>query len=360
MLQQISSPAAVESAKNDIEALFVYQKPATVPNGAMCFSSDFSVANSGQDIADIFQNAEAIYNSVYSAAIQYQWNPYLQFCDLSVLGCFDFGGEMSYPTKNGEYLSARKYPVNHERDIEKLCLPDPLKTGDIPRQLHLARLQYNAGFPVGFMSRSPFCMAANMCGMSLFMTWLIEKPSLCRRLIEIAYRHITRTLDLWVASFGPENLQVWWSTPIESNQLISPRHMQDFALPHLINYCQHIKQIGIKQFCIHLCGDQNKNLPILADANPWPHPTILSLGPEVDILYAASLFPEDIIYGNIDTVLLEKGNPGQIFNTCIELIEKGKNIEGGFVLAPGCSIPVFTPPANMDALSKAIEKHGTY
>ena len=178
--------------------------------------------------------------------------------------------------------------------------------------------------------------------------------------MEIAYQHIIRTLDVWVASFGAENLQVWWSTPMESNQLISPRHMEAFALPYLLTYCKHIKKIGIKQFCIHFCGEQNQNLPILAEADPWPHPAVLSFGQEVDIVYAAKLFPQDIIYGNIDTTLMEKGSPGEVFNTCKELLEKGKRIEGGFILAPGCSSPVFTPPVNMYAITKALEEHGCY
>ena len=136
--------------------------------------------------------------------------------------------------------------------------------------------------------------------------------------------------------------------------------MEAFALPYLITYCQHLKQIGIKQFCIHFCGDQNKNLPILAEANPWPHPAILSFGQEVDIVYAATLFPQDIIYGNIDTILMEKGSPREVFDTCKELLEKGKRIENGFILAPGCSSPVFTPPVNMYAMTKAVEEHGIY
>lgn len=357
---QIFRPDDLIAAKEDMDALIAHQMPKRVPNGAMCFSGDFSVKNAGLDIAEVFHNPISIYNAICWTASQYQWNPFLQYSDLSVLGCLDFGGTMIYPTKNGEYLSALKHPVNNESDIENLTLPDPEKTGDISRQLHFARLQNKVGFPVGFASRSPFCLAANMSGMMLFMTWMIEKPSLCRQLMEFAYQHIIRTLDVWVANFGVENIQVWCSTPMESNQLISPRHMETFALPYLVKYCIHIKKLGIKQFCIHFCGEQNKNLPILAEADPWSHPAILSFGPEVDIVYAAKLFPQDIIYGNIDTILMEKGSPREVFDTCKELLEKGKRIENGFILAPGCSSPVFTPPVNMYAMTKAVEEHGIY
>jgi uroporphyrinogen decarboxylase len=350
----------LEAAKEDMDALFAHQRPKRVPNGTMWYAGNFAVRNSGQQIGDVFEKPQVIYDAILWSAEQYQWNPYLQFVDFSVLGCLDFGGTMTYPRKNGEYLAQETYPVTEASDIEKLRLPDPRTTGDIPRQLQFAAIQKDAGLPIGFMSRSPFCMAANMCGMTLFMTWLIEEPDLIRQMMDLAYQHILQTLEVWVSSFGAENLQVWWTTPMESNQLVSPKHMESFALPYLIKYGKHIEEIGVKQFGIHPCGEQNKNLPILAEADPWQHPAIISFGPEVDIVQASEVFPEDIIFGNLDTVLMEKGTPEEIYSTCSELLEKGKRIKGGFILAPGCDPPVFTPPTNMYAMTKAVADHGDY
>ena len=360
MLQQIFRPSDIEAAKEDMEALFRYQKPKRVPNGSMWAAQEFSIRNAGKEIADVFHNPEAMFEASCWSAHQYQWNPFIQVSGFSALGCLDFGGTMRYPSQNGEYFKPIKYPVTSESDVEKLTLPEPHTTGDSPRQLQLGKLQKEAGFPVSFMTRSPFCMAANICGLDLFMRWLIKKPSICEQLIEIAYQHIIGTLDVWVEAFGVENLQVWLTTPIESNQLISPRHMEIFALQYHLRYCEHLKKIGTRQFLIHICGDQNKNLPILSEADPWAHPAVLSFGAEVDIVRAAKLFPEDIIYGNIDTILLEMGSPKEIFDACRDLLETGKRIEGGFILAPSCDTPIFMPPVNMYAITKAVEEYGGY
>lgn len=102
---QIFQPDDLITAKKDMDALIAYQMPKRVPNGAMCFGGDFSVKNAGLDIAEVFQNPVSIYNAICWTASQYQWNPFLQYCDLSVLGCFDFGGTMIYPTKNGFILA---------------------------------------------------------------------------------------------------------------------------------------------------------------------------------------------------------------------------------------------------------------
>ncbi len=73
------------------------------------------------------------------------------------------------------------------------------------------------------------------------------------------------------------------SSPSESNQVISPKHMEKFALPFHEEYHRRLKEIGIRRFGIHICGDQNLNLPLLAEASPWPHPSVLSFGHEVDL-----------------------------------------------------------------------------
>lgn len=350
----------IEEAKQEMDLLWRYHTPKRVPIGSMWFSESFSICNAGKNIAKIFHQPEAIYNAVCWTASQYRWNPFVQFSGMSVLGCFDFGGTMRYPQKEGEVFGPLRYPVSCEEDVDKLVLPDLQTAGDISRQLEFAQLQKKIGFPVTFFSRSPFCMAADMCGVNLFMEWLLEKPELCRRLIDHALQHILNALDHWVATFGAENLQVWMSTPTESNQLISPKHLETFALPYHLAYHDHLKNIGIRQFCIHLCSDQNRNLPLLAEADPWDHPAILSFGSEVEITRAAEMFPHDIIYGNLDTTLLQAGSPAAVFDTCREILEKGRRIEAGFVLAPGCEPPAFTPPVNVYAMTMAVDEHGAY
>lgn len=345
--------------KEQFEALFHYNKPDRVPLGSMWFSEGFAIKSAGLNIAKIFNDPETIYRAVCLAADQYKWNPFIQYSGFSVLGCYDFGGTMRYPQNEGDSFGALLHPVQNEKDVDGLKLPDPRGSGDIPRQFEFATLQKKAGLPVTFFSRSPFCMASNMCGIERFFEWLVDKPELCQRLMEMGYQHTINVLDYWIASFGAENIQVWMSTPVESNQLISPRHMEKFCLPYHMKYHDHLEKVGIKRCGLHLCGEQNKNLPILSEASPWRHPTILSFGVEVDITKAAKLFSQDIICGNIDTNLIQAGTPEEVYENCRSAIKKGKQIEGGFILAPGCDTPVFAPPANVYAMTNAVEDFGS-
>jgi uroporphyrinogen decarboxylase len=347
-------------SRSQFEALRQYNKPERVPLGNMLFSEGFAIKNAGLNIAKIFHDPETIYRAVYWAADQYRWNPFVQYSSFSVLGCFDFGGTMRYPQNEGDSIGALLHPVQNEKDVDRLKLPDSKESGDIPRQFEFATLQKKAGLPVTFFSRSPFCMASNMCGIERFFEWLVGKPELCERVMEMGYQHTINVLDYWIASFGAENIQVWMSTPVESNQLISPKHMEQFCLPYHMKYHDHLEKVGIKRCGLHLCGEQNKNLQILSEASPWRHPTILSFGVEVDITKAAKLFPKDIICGNIDTNLIQTGTAREVYENCKSVIEKGKRIEGGFILAPGCETPPFAPPANVYAMTRAAEDFGSY
>ena len=113
-------------------------------------------------------------------------------------------------------------------------------------------------------------------------------------------RYIVNVLALWAQRFGPENLFVWMSSPSESNQLISPEHFKARALPYHIAYHDQLRDLGIKHFGFHICGNQNLNLPILAESSPWINPSVLSFGHEVDLEAAIQYFPRDIIFENIE------------------------------------------------------------
>jgi uroporphyrinogen decarboxylase len=136
--------------------------------------------------------------------------------------------------------------------------------------------------------------------------------------------------------------------------------MEKLALPFHLEYHKKIKALGIERFGLHICGDQNFNLPILAEASPWQHPSVLSFGHEVDLETAANHFPEDIIYGNIEPVVIQMGPSQKVFELCRIAIEKGKKAPGGFVLGPGCGLPVACPPVNVYAMTKAVHDFGWY
>ncbi|MCF8080755.1 MAG: hypothetical protein K9K88_15865 [Desulfobacterales bacterium] len=335
-----------------MDALFAYQKADRIPVRAM--RTGFNTRNAGHTVAHAYQDPKKSFADMQWTTEQYGWDPIPQYAGHTVLGAWDFGGEVRMPA--GEFegaLVVTRYPVNNEDDVAKLQLPDPKTAGRIPQAMRFSQLQAEAGLPVYFFSRSPFTMAANIAGIDRFLRWTMKKPELCERLLKLSLTHIVNVLTYWVDTFGAERVFAWMSSPSESNQLVSPRTVKQFAIPYHEAYHQRLKTLGVNRFGLHVCGEQNLNLPLLAEASLWPHPSVLSFGHEVDLETAAAQFPEDIIYGNIEPTVIQTGTPEQVYELCRTAIEKGKKAPGGFVLGPGCGLPVSAPPVNVYAMTKA-------
>ncbi len=342
-----------------INALFNYKKPDRVPLGAM--STGFNTRNAGHTVADAYEDPEKSFADMQWTTEQYGWDPVPQYAGHTVLGAWDFGGKVRMP--QGEFegaLVVTEYPVKNEDDISALEMPDPKTAGRIPVAMRFSELQAESGLPVYYFSRSPFTMAANIAGIDRFLRWTMRKPELCDVLLKISLEHIINTLKVWVETFGAGRIFAWMSSPSESNQLVSPRTVKRFAIPYHEAYHRRLRELGIRRFGLHICGEQNLNLPVLAESSPWPHPSVLSFGHEVDIETAASHFPEDIIYGNIEPAVIQTGTPAQVYELCRIAIEKGRKAPGGFILGTGCGMPVNAPPVNVYAMTKAVHEFGFF
>ena len=349
------------TAQERMDALFNYKKPDRVPLGNQFMSLGFNTVNLGYRIAEAYDDPEKSFHAFLKTTEQYGWDQILQIFRHTILGALDFGGEVRLP--KGKYEGALVVvsdPVKTEKDIESLQMPDPKIAGDIPKAMQFAELQEAYGIPVSFFSRSPFTLAANICGLELFLKWTIKRPELCERLMKMAMDHIFNVLGYWVERFGAGKIFAWLSSPSESNQLISPKLFERFALPYHEAYHKRLRSLGIKRFGFHICGDQNLNLPHLAEASLWGHPSVLSFGHEVDLEEAAKYFPEDIILGNIEPSVIQMGTPKAIYELCRIAIEKGKRAPGGYILGPGCDIPPMAPPENLHAITKAVNDFGWY
>lgn len=346
------------SSKERLDALFAHKQPDRVPLGYV--ATVFSTRNAGFPVRAAYGDPEKSFNAMRWAEEQYGWDPVFQHFGHTVLGAWDFGGSVRLP--QGEYESGmvvESYPVETETDVLNLKMPDPKTAGRIQTALEFAKLQEAHDLPVYFYSRSPLTQAANICGLDQFLRWMLKKPESCERLMRMALDHTFKVLQYWIETFGAEKLFVKMSSPSESNQVISPRHFENFALPHHIEYHKRLRATGIKRFGIHICGDQNGNLPYFADLALWPHPSILSFGHEVDLEVAGKYFPEDIIYGNIEPATTQTGTPQQVYDLCKVAIEKGKKAPGGFILGQGCHL-LAAPPVNVFAMTRAINDFGWY
>jgi len=342
-----------------MDALFSYKKPDRVP--IIAWGSPFGTYNAGYSVTDSYENPKNAFNASLWTWEFYGWEPVCLTLGPTVNGALDFGGEVRSP--KGEYEGAdiiKSHPVKTEDDLLSLKMPDPKTAGRIPLWIEFAKLLEKNGLSVTFCTRSAFTMAGNICGLDLFCRWLIKRPELAEKAMKMAIDHIFNVMGYWVDTFGPEKVFVFLASASEANQVISPKHFEKFALPLHVKFQERMKALGIGRFLWHVCGDQNLNLPYLADLASWRHPSILTFGHEVDLEAACKFFPEDIILGNVEPAMLQIGTPGQVYELGKTAIEKGKKASGGFILGPGCTLPPAAPPVNVFAMTKAVNDFGWY
>ena len=324
------------------------------------FAKGFSVRNAGYPVATLYNDPEkSFWGQVWTKEMySHDESPRLGY---AAYGSWEFGGEVSFPT--GEWAQApiiRRFPVESEDDVWELNLPDVKTAGILPLMMEFSRLGEKFGHTIIPSLESPFTTAGNICGVDKLCRWLIKRPELAHRLLRRVTDHLIDMVRYWVDTFGAENIRPWEGAPSEANQIISPRHFEEFAFPYEQELHEKILAMGVKHIHCHICGEQNLNLPHWVQV-PMGDPGIVSFGYEVDLATATKYFGEKcIIAGNIEPAIIQTGTPRQVYDLCKQAIEKAKYAPRGFILTPGCELSPATPPYNVYVMKKAINDFGWY
>ena len=334
------------------------QKPDRVP--VIPFISGHTALVCGQPISKFYEDAETCFRCQVLSQEMYGYDGDPLYVYASA-GGWEFGGDIEFPYK--KYSGApvvTRHPVQSEEDALKLELPaDIAKAGALPIALDVARMQAAHGMPVSLQVGSPFTFAGTVMGEDRMMTWMIKKPDLVHRVLGKVSDFGIAVAEYYVKEFGAEKLMAFHGAATESNKLISPKQFEHFVLPYYTKINKRVIELGIPVMFIHICGEQNKNLPHWQRV-PLPAHAILSFGREVPLAKAMELFPDQVIAGNVDPTLIQEGTPEEVLEQARECIEIGKFHKGGYVLMSGCDVPPQAPPVNLFQLVKAAREYGRY
>lgn len=322
----------------------------------------FSAKNVGYPLGSMYSDPERSFWAQVWTQEQYGYE-YMPAYGYASYGAWELGGEIKLPGSEYEQApSIIRYPVANEEDIERLeqKLPDVESRGCIPLNLAFSKLQKAHGMPVVFPCGTPFTRAVNVCGAEVLLRWLMKKPKLAHRIIRVMTDHLLEVARLFVDTFGGENIIPYSGNPTESSQVLSPRHLQEFAIPYTRELNEKVLAMGVKRFQFHVCGDQRLNLPYLAKL-PLGDPAIISFGHEVDLTDAIAHFGEKaIIVGNVDPSAIQMKPPMDVYEEARACIQKGKSAPRGFMLSQSCELPPKAPPYNVYMMKKAIDDFGRY
>jgi uroporphyrinogen decarboxylase len=324
-------------------------------------SLGFSLRMAGYPVARAYDDPKTCFQAQVETNAMFGATLCTRFI-IGAMGAREFGGEVNMP--HGEYAMApslRRPPIETEEDVPALeeNPPDVRTAGAMPLALEFSRLQAAQGFPITLPVGGVLTGVGYMCGVNTMCRWMIKKPHLLHRVCRLFTQFILDAVKLWVDTFGPEPLVGWNVSPTESNQLISPAQFEEFALPYQKDIYERAQAMGVHHFYTHLCGEQERNLPHWTRFSHGD-PGIISIGHEMDIGHISDHFPDQIILGNVNPTVIQFGTPEQVYGLAVACLTKGKECSGGFVLAPGCEMPILAPRENVRMLRKAVEDLGWY
>jgi uroporphyrinogen decarboxylase len=341
-----------------INTLLIGRRPDRVP--FFSFALGFCARNAGYPVQTIYRDPKKSFQAQVRTKEQYDYDSE-PFYGYASYGGWEFGGEIEFP--EGEYEQAPshgRFAVETEQDVARLTLPDVRKAGMLPMAMDFSRIQDKHGISPSVVVGGPFTIAGNICSVDRLCRWLIKKPELVHRMLRLATDHILGIIKYWIDIFGGGrvNVQVW--EPLTTNQIISPKQFEEFVLPFQSELHEKILDMPVRYLLCHICGEQNLNLPYWSKI-PMGRSGIISIGNEVDITTAIEYFGEScIIAGNIEPTILQTGASEDVYDLCRQAIEKGKHAPRGYILMPGCEMPVNTPSDNLYSMKKAVEDFGSY
>ncbi len=346
-----------------IEALVDGRKPDKVP--FFCIGGGgFAVVRRQLPLACIYNDFDTALKCYREAALEYGWL-YTPLLAYAAMGSWEFGGEIQWP--DGEFAQAPsviRHPAATAEAAMALSLPDIAAAGMVPRQKQFYDLVLRQPDDIKVWRlichvEGVFTLASNLAPPSLFFKWLIKAPEVVHHLLSLALEFLTGLGRYIKETYGVDDVLLWGGEPATSNQLISPRMFETFALPYTVELHRRLFEMGFRSIFKHICGDQNLNLPFWAKV-PMGRPGYVSVGHEVDLRDAAARFPESIVVGNLSPALIQTSTPDEVYQAAVGVLDVGMRLNNGFIFAPGCGLPPKSPPENLEAIARAVKTHGRY
>jgi len=258
------------------------------------------------------------------------------------------GSKISY--KNDAYPHIDEYCLNDIRDCNHLSIPDPEEAGRMPVVLEACRiLKIEAGKETAVVGtvQGPMTLAGQLLGIEKLIYSVVDHP-------EEFYKLLTFTTRVMVA-FGKALIKagahvIHIFDPSSSCSVINRAVFSEYILPHLKRAFKEYKDNGNPICWLNITGQTE---PIL-DLFPETGADLFNIDYLVPISVAMEKLPHHCINGNIKPFSFISGEEEDIQREAKDLLRETQ-FRGGFILSPGCEIPLESRISNIEAMVKAVK-----
>jgi uroporphyrinogen decarboxylase len=262
------------------------------------------------------------------------------------------GAKVHYPDDETAYLA--EPAIASAGGIVSLRPADPCKDGNLPHHLEAMERAFQAvgkEVPVTGALTGPFTTASFLIGTENLVRLTLKNPAAVHQLCEVACQgalvYASAILDTGCA---PSLTDAMCSTTV-----ISPAQFIEFGQPYLKRLVDFIHGRG-RAVTLHICG---KTAPIW-EAMTGTGADCLSIDNAADLEAAKTKVGHRVrLMGNVPpSEIMLQGTTAQVREAVRSCVRKAHNNPKGLVVASGCSLPVETPFANIDAMLDAVREIG--
>ncbi len=255
------------------------------------------------------------------------------------------GGDVIFD-KLGFSSSVNSPLLEKANDIDKLNINLLENSKEIENLLESTRIiakEVGNEYLIGVSQWGPFTLAGLLYGLEGFMKICMKDTAAAHHILQCTSNFILKYLGLF-ADAGAE--LICQSEPTSSGDLISPAMFKSLVVPHLKRNNNEISN-RVAARMTHICGNTSKIIDTINEIDT----DLFSMDFKVDLGTAkAKLEGKTAIAGNIDPVrIMLEGSAAQVRAKALECCQKALKNEG-YVLMPGCDIPVSTPLENISAM----------
>lgn len=237
------------------------------------------------------------------------------------------------------------HPLLDGLEIDQLVIPNDVQ-GRIPVCINAAK-RLRAAHPdialYGLIT-GPFTLALHLLGTDIFMK-MLEDPDYTNKLLRFA-SEVSKSMAQRYINAGCDVIAV--VDPMTSQ--IDPMSFETFISPFASDIFDFIRQKGaLGSFFV--CGHAQQNIEAMCKCKP----DNISIDENIPLQFVKEIALKHQISfgGNIRlTVVMLMGDKNDVQTNALECMDQGGTI--GFVLAPGCDLPMDTPVENIKAITELL------
>lgn len=296
----------------------------------------------GTDATSYLNSADLMTKGISRAIELYQPDGIPVIFDLQleaeILGCRLRWAETSPP-------AVVSHPLAEGLSLRDLSLPEPT-SGRIPAVTEATRTirQKYPDIALYGLVTGPFTLALHLLGTEIFLK-LLESPEEVKEILDFCAEVSVRMSD-YLMEAGCDVIAV--VDPMTSQ--IDTETFREFVTPQASRVFDSIRDRG-RLGSFFVCGHAQQNVEEMCRCRP----DNISIDENIPLDFVREVaLKEGISFGgNLRlTVVLLMGDAEDARHEALNCLDMGG--ETGFILAPGCDIPMETPPENLKAVTQMV------